>query len=122
MIKGNNSIGKNVVLDARKGLVINEGVTIASQVIIWTLHHDYNDPDFATEGEKVEIGDYAWICSRVVILPGVKIGKGAIVASGAIVTKNVPDYAIVGGVPAKIIGERKIKEFNYSPFHVKHIV
>jgi maltose O-acetyltransferase len=121
-IKGNNSIGKKVVLDARKRLVISKGVTIASQVIIWTLHHNYNDENFKTIGDAVTIGEYAWICSRAVILPGVKIGKGAIVSSGAVVTKEVPDYAIVGGVPAIVIGERKLKDFNYNPFYQLHIV
>lgn len=53
--------------------------------------------------EKVVIGNDVWIGTNVVVLPGVKIGNGAIIAAGAVVTKDVPDYAIVGGVPAKII-------------------
>ena len=54
----------------------------------------------------VKIEDYAWICSRAIILPNVTIGKGAVVASGAVVTKNVDAYTVVGGIPAKKIADR----------------
>ena len=115
------SIGPKVLLDARKGLKIGKNVTIAYETIIWTLHHDYNSPDFRADGAPVEIGDYAWICSRSIILPGVKIGEGAVVASGAIVTKDVDPYSVVGGVPAMKIAERS-RDLNYVPYHKLHIV
>ncbi len=108
------SIGPKVLLDGRKGLTIGKSAVIAYEAIIWTLNHDYNDLNFCGKGAPVEIGEYAWICSRSSVLPGIKIGKGAIVASGAIVTKNVPDYAIVAGVPAKIVGQREIKDYQYG--------
>lgn len=63
---------------------------------------------------SVAIGDYAWICCRSIILPGITIGEGAVVASGAIVTKDVPPYTIVGGTPAKIIGYREKKAYSYG--------
>lgn len=108
------SIGPKVLLDGRKGLHIGQNAVIAYDAIIWTLNHDYNDLKFIAKGAPVEIGEYAWICSRSIILPGIKIGKCAIVASGAVVTKDVPDYAIVGGIPARIIGQREIKQYNYG--------
>lgn len=108
------SIGPKVLLDGRKGLRIGRSVVIAYEAIIWTLNHDYNDVNFCGKGALVEIGEYAWICSRSIILPGIKIGKGAVVASGAIVTKDVPDYAIVAGIPAKVIGQREIKDYQYG--------
>lgn len=114
------SIGLRVLLDARNGLVLRKNVTIASDVIIWTQHHDYNNPKFSVSGAPVIIEEYAWICSRSIILPGVKIGRGAVVASGAIVTKDVPNYAVVGGGPAKIIGERQCKEYDYIPCYEFH--
>jgi len=55
-----------------------------------------------------------FIGPRAIIMPGVKIGRGAVVAGGAVVTKDVPDFAIVGGVPAKVIGERKNKDPHYN--------
>jgi Acetyltransferase (isoleucine patch superfamily) len=60
------------------------------------------------------IEDYVFIGPRAIILPGVKIGKGAVVAAGAVVTKDVAPFSVVGGVPAKIIGERKIKNLSYK--------
>jgi acetyltransferase-like isoleucine patch superfamily enzyme len=106
-------IGHGVTLDARKGLIIGSNVNISSDVMIWTLHHDYNDMFFKAIGETVIIDDYVWICSRAIILPGVKIGKGAVIASGAVVTKDVKEFTIVGGVPAKIIGLRN-KDLKYD--------
>jgi maltose O-acetyltransferase len=122
IIKDSCSIGKHILLDARKGLIINKCVVIASHVIIWTLHHDYNSPTFSAIGDSVEIGEYAWICSRAIILPGIKIGKAAVVASGAVVTKDVEPFTIVGGVPAKKIGMRKRIDYDYIPKNPCHII
>jgi acetyltransferase-like isoleucine patch superfamily enzyme len=69
---------------------------------------------FFARTQTVEIGDYVFIGPRAIILPGVKIGRGAVIAAGAVVTKDVPDFTIVGGVPAKAIGERKNKNPNYK--------
>lgn len=93
---------------------MNQNVTIAYDAIIWTLNHDYNAMHYAPKGASVYIGDYAWICCRSIIFPGTTIGEGAIVTSGAVVTKDVPPYAIVGGVPARIIGYREKKQYDYS--------
>lgn len=102
------SINKNVLLDGRgKGLVIGDCVDIAQEVNIWTLQHDYNSPDYAAQGGLTIIEDYVWIASRATILPGVRIGKGAVVAACSVVTKDVEPYTIVAGVPAKKIGERQ---------------
>lgn len=116
------SIGPRVLLDARRGLHIKKCATIACEAIIWTLHHDMNDPDFKVVGSKTEIGEHAWICSRAILLPGVKIGTGAVVAAGAVVTTDVEPYSIVGGVPAKKIGVRQLQDLNYTPYGKLHIV
>ena len=114
IIESGVSIGPKVLLDGRKGLTIGRSAVIAYDAVIWTLNHDYNDINFCTKGDAVKIGDFAWICSRSIILPGVTIGEGAVVASGAVVTKDVPPYAIVGGIPAKIIGKRNKADYNYG--------
>lgn len=107
-------IGDHCFLDGRALLKIGDHVDMASQVLIYNSEHDLGKEDFSAKVEPVEIGDYVFIGPRAIILPGVKIGKGAVVAAGAVVTKDVPEFAIVGGVPAKIIGERKDKNLNYK--------
>ena len=106
-------IGDHVFLDGRAALTIGNHVDIAASVMVYNSEHDLEKDDFLARTEPVEIGDYVFIGPRAIILPGVKIGKGAVVAAGAVVTKDVPDFAIVGGVPAKAIGERKNKNPNY---------
>lgn len=114
-------IGEKCTLDGRRqlknsngGLVIGDHVDIASEVMIWTSQHDIHSENMQTIEEKVEVGDYVFIGPRAIIMPGVKIGRGAIIAGGAVVTKDVPAMTIVAGVPAKEIGERKSKDLNYK--------
>lgn len=109
----NSIIGHNAILDGRGGLEIGNNVNISTGVWIWTMEHDMNDSNFSQTSDRVVIEDFSWVSSRTIILPGVKIGYGAVVCAGAVVTKNVEPYSIVAGVPAKKIGER-IKNFNYT--------
>ena len=106
-------VGEKTVLDGRASLVIGDHVDIASEVMIYTSQHDIHDPKFVAKENPVIIRDYAFIGPRAIIIPGVTIGKGAVVAAGAVVTHDVEPYKIVGGVPAKEIGERKAKDLNY---------
>lgn len=107
-------IGDHVFLDGRDKLEIGNHVDIASDVMIYNSEHDINAQDFHATLAPVEIGDYVFIGPRAIILPGVKVGKGAVVGAGAVVTKDVPEFAIVGGVPAQVIGERKLKNPHYK--------
>lgn len=108
------NINKECVLDGRGGLIIGNNVDVAQQVNIWTEQHDYNSPTYESISAPVIIEDYVWLASRSTVLPGVTIGKGAVVASGAVVTKDVSPFAIVGGVPARVIGYRKENAIGYK--------
>lgn len=107
-------IGENSTLDGREKLSIGSHVDIATDVMIYNAQHNIEDPDFAPERAAVVIEDYVFIGPRSIILPGVTIKKGAVIAAGAVVTKDVEERNIVGGVPAKVIGERQLREFNYK--------
>lgn len=114
IIEDGVSIGPHVLLDGRCGLHIGKSAVLGYECIIWTLNHDYNDINFSGKGGAVEIGAYSWICSRSIIMPGITVGEGAVVASGAIVTHDVPPYSIVAGIPAKIVGSREKKNYIYG--------
>lgn len=116
-----SSIGERATLDGRRqlpgsqgGLTIGNHVDIASEVMIWTSEHDLHDTAFKPIEEPVVIEDYCFIGPRAIILPGVTLGKGAVVAAGAVVTKSVPAGTIVGGVPAKPIGDRDVSNLKYA--------
>lgn len=100
---------------------IGRCVMMGADVTIITRNHCFERTDipmmeqgFCAE-QPVYIGDDVWIGDRALILPGVHIGTGCIVAAGAVVTKDVPDYAIVAGVPAKVIRDRQAREVSASP-------
>jgi acetyltransferase-like isoleucine patch superfamily enzyme len=105
-IGANTVVNRDVLLDGRMSLVIGDNVSISEGVAIFTLEHDPNSPAFANRGAPVLVADRAFIGARAIILPGVTVGQGAVVAAGAVVTHDVLPYTIVGGVPARPIGER----------------
>jgi maltose O-acetyltransferase len=107
-------IGDHAVLDGRASLTIGDHVDIASAVMIYNSEHDIHSEDFLPIEQPVDVKDYAFIGPRAIILPGVTIGKGAVVAAGAVVTKSVNSGDIVGGIPAKTIGQRQIKDYHYK--------
>ncbi len=100
------TIGNDAFLDGRCGLRIGSCVSIAGEVRIFTMEHDIDDADFRAVGGPVTIEDYAVLGTRVTVLPGVQVGRGAVVASGAVVTADVPPYTVVGGVPARPLRQR----------------
>lgn len=107
-------IGEGAILDGRDKLIIGSHVDIASEVMIYNCEHDVHCENFKAISAPVIIEDYVFIGPRAIVLPGVKIGKGAVVGAGAVVTKDVSDFFVVVGVPASKIGERKVKDLNYK--------
>ncbi|MBR1693355.1 MAG: acyltransferase [Lachnospiraceae bacterium] len=101
-------VGDGCKLDGRNGLVIGENVNMSTAVFIYTEQHDVNDPYFESgrSGGKVVIGNRAWLSSRTTVLPKVCVGEGAVLASGALASKDLEAFGIYGGVPAKKIGQR----------------
>lgn len=96
------------------GLIIGEHVSISSGVWLVTGTHDMNDPLFPANYKPIVIGNYVWIGVRATILAGVTIGEGAVVMAGAVVSRDVPPYAVVGGVPAKFVTRRKLDNPTYE--------
>jgi len=97
------------------GIRIGKNVNVSDGAVIITAKHDVNSPKFEAKYEPIAIEDWAWIATNAIVLAGITIGEGAVVAAGAVVTKDVPPYSVVGGNPAKVIGERKKQPFDYSP-------
>lgn len=110
---GNNShINRDCFLDARAGITIGSNVSISHRVNIVTGSHNPNSKHFEGIFRPVIIEDYVWIGIGATILQGVKIGKGAVVAAGSVVAKDIPPFMIVGGVPSKKISMRN-SELDY---------
>ncbi|HIJ86016.1 MAG TPA: hypothetical protein HPQ00_17685, partial [Magnetococcales bacterium] len=103
-------VGTNVLLDGRVGRIeIGDNVDIARECCLYTLEHDPHSDQHHVRGANIIIEDHVWLASRVTVLPGVTIGQGAVVASNAVVTRDVEPMAVVAGIPAKKIGVRKSK-------------
>lgn len=112
IIIGNNSqLGINCKVE--NDLVIGDNVLMGPDIIIFSSEHEFKNLDIpimfqgAKRKNPVIIGNDVWIGTRAVIMPGIKIGDHSIIGANAVVTKDIPAYAIVGGVPAKILKFRK---------------
>jgi maltose O-acetyltransferase len=112
-------VNRDVVLDGRMGLVIGDNVSVSEGSAIITLEHDPDSLTFANRGQKVVVEDRVFIGMRAMILPGVVLGEGSVVAAGAVVTRDVAPFQIVAGVPARVIGQRRqdlAYELDYRKF------
>ncbi len=105
-------VGDDCILDGRGGLVIGEDVNFSSRASIYTAQHFVNSTSFEGDYKRVSIGSRAWISANTIVLPGVVIGEGSVLAAGAIATKELKPFGIYGGIPAKQIGERR-KDLDY---------
>lgn len=111
-------IGDNFYAKAEGEIKIGSGTIISRNVEIWTSNHNYDSDDLMTIpydkrfiNKPVVIGENCWIGTHVIFLPGVTIGEGVVVGAGSVVTKDIPDYAVIGGNPAKVIKYRNIDTY-----------
>jgi maltose O-acetyltransferase len=117
----NSVINRNCRLDARGGIMIGSNVSISPECYLISASHDPHSPGFggSTKPTAVSIDDHAWLGVRAIVLPGVTIGRGAVVGAGAVVTRDVEPLAIVAGNPARVIGRRRCEpqyELNWQPW------
>jgi len=110
-IGDNIYIGNNCMLHAEGGITIGSDTMIGPYTTVWTSNHIFRDKKIpirlqGSRNEAVVIEDDVWIGANVVILPGVTVGKGSVIGAGAVVTKNIKPYIVVGGNPARMIRAR----------------
>lgn len=107
-------INRGCLLDVRGPLTIGDNVSISPEVAIITTQHDYKRPGFPLQSRPVVIHDHVWIGSRAIILPGSTLGRGAVVAAGAVVSGEVPPLSVVAGTPATVVGSRPPDALDYE--------
>jgi acetyltransferase-like isoleucine patch superfamily enzyme len=111
------SIGDNVSINRKCSIfgsrfnkntriIIGNNVVIAPEVKIFAASHDYHDLDLPDYGEGISISDYVWIGGGAIILPGVNLGKGAVIGAGSVITRDIPDWSVAAGNPARVIKKR----------------
>jgi maltose O-acetyltransferase len=115
-IAGGLHVGRYCQIDARGGIEIGRDVVIASHVLLITADHDIADPEFQGRLARIAIGDRVWIGSRAIVLKGVTIGEGAVISAGSVVSRDVPAWTVVRGVPAHTVGERPRDQ----TYHIEH--
>ncbi len=117
VIGSNTVVNRGCYLDSRRGLTIRDNVVVAHDTKIYTLGHDINCVDFSTKGAPVIIEDYVVLFSNVLVMPGVTVGKGAVVLPGSVVSKDVAPMSVMGGNPAVVKGTRNTL---HNERNVKH--
>jgi acetyltransferase-like isoleucine patch superfamily enzyme len=107
-------INRDCCLDLRGQLLIGQDVSVSPEVMILTGEHGHDRPGFAFQTRPVVIEDHVWIGSRAIILPGASLGRGAVVAAGAVVSGRVEAMTVVGGIPARPLQTRPEQALDYA--------
>ena len=113
----NTIINENCRLDTRGSIRIGNNVSVSAEVTILTADHDMND-NMRGRQSPVVIHDYCWIGTQALILPGIELRKGVVVAAGSVVTRSVEMRDVVAGVPAKTLKKRE-ESFNYNASYIR---
>jgi len=112
---GSNSFIGRIDIQLQAEVEIGSHVCINDGVRLITASHDIRDPDWTTVAKAIRVLDYAWIATGAAVLPGVTIGRGAVVGAFAVVSKDVPDYAVAAGNPVRIRESIRSRDLRYSP-------
>lgn len=112
---GEHSFIGRAELSVHAPLSIGSCVCINDGVKILTASHDLSDPGWSTVAKAIMIEDHVWIATNAIILPGVTLGRGAVVGAGAVVTKDVPPLGIVAGNPARLLDKSRVDHLDYQP-------
>ena len=110
---GRSVINQRCHIDNRGGIKIGNHVSIGPQVAVITADHDMSTSNIEGRASPVIIEDYVFIGARALILPGVTLKKGSVIAAGAVVVRDVEEFSIVAGGPAKTIGHRR-RDLDYT--------
>jgi acetyltransferase-like isoleucine patch superfamily enzyme len=100
------TLNQECYIDARGGVRIDSDASVSREVCVFTAEHNLEHPEFDTDVAPVRLGSHCWLGARAMVLPGVTVGEGAVVAAGAVVTRDVEPYTVVAGVPARKIRDR----------------
>lgn len=92
------------------GMFIGHHAIVSEGVYLCGATHDFQSPDFPLVPRRVEIGAYAWICARAIVLPGVSCGEGSVLGAGAVCSKDLKVWTVYAGNPAKEVGKRNVIE------------
>ena len=106
-------VNPGCLIDYRNGVEIGSSVSISHRVMLISGGHDVQSRNFSEVHKPIKVGNHVWIGAGAIVLQGVEVGDGAVLAAGAVVVDDVPPYTIVGGVPAKKIGER-VRDLDYK--------
>lgn len=111
-IGSQSSIGEHAWVYCLDKITIGKNCCIGDNAKLLTGSHDLSSPHFDLVTKPITICDNVWIATAVIVLPGVTIGEGAVVAAGAVITKDVEPWTVVGGNPARVLKSRELKEVN----------
>ena len=112
---GQESFIGRVTLQLHASVEIGSRVCINDGVQILTASHEVRDPAWRQIAKSIRVGDYAWIATGAILLPGVTVGRGAVIGAGSVVNKDIPDYAVAVGNPAKVREGIRSRELHYRP-------
>ena len=110
-----SKLGGRVFIDSWGDVTIGRNVILGGDIDLLSTQHDVDHPGLKGEKRTVTIGDYAWLPVKIIVLPGVHIGHHAVIGTGSVVSRDVPDYGVAVGNPAVVVKERARIEYTYVP-------